>query len=83
MGVGVGVGDGVGVGVGVAVVASVFQNPPVTVNEPPLIVFEALTSAMVPSTLMLPPLLVPPPPAITLRSIGPTTSGLTAFCDGS
>jgi len=80
VGVGVAVGVGVGVGVEVAVVESVFQKPPVTVNELPLIVFDALGSAMVPSTLMLPPLLVPPPPAKTERSIGPTASGLTSCC---
>jgi hypothetical protein len=83
VGVGVGVEVGVGVGVGVAAAVSVFQNPPFKVKEPPLIVFDALVSPDVPSTLMLPPLLVPPPPAITRRSIGPTASGLTTFWDGS
>ena len=74
--VGVGVGVAVGVGVGVAAVESVFQKPPVTVSEPPLIVLDALTWPTVPSTLMLPPLLVPPPPATTERSIGPIACGV-------
>ena len=76
VGVGVGVAVGVGVGVDVAVVESVFQKPPVTVKEPPLIVLEALIWPIVPSTLMLPPLLVPPPPATTERSIGPIACGV-------
>ena len=40
------------------------------------LVFDALGSATVPSTLMLPALLEPPPPAKTDRSIGPMACGV-------
>jgi hypothetical protein len=72
VGVGVGVGDAPGVGVGLGVAAETpavgGQNPPETVIDPPLIGCEALTSPMVPATVILPPLLVPPPPAMTCGS---------------